>query len=346
MDSDGSNQTQLAQGNGLTLSPDGSKVFFYREKQEDKGLSWELWDMNADGSNLKKLSEVNSISIKDFRHLRDYSWSPDRAKIIFHTKSEQVSFDWPWIQHEDGRWEHREGNNNPIEGHNEYVSTLWMWDVKGGFVRKIISSMPLPDYAVPIIAWSPDGKSFIFSFFDIVEGWPHVPIYNATVAYDDRKMLTSLQGKVTMLELSSDGKNILYTHRIVSSTMSADGDIWVMNMDGSGRRQLTNSTGGEFGIWSPDGNRIAYLSYSGDFGWFGDKNKNYKDSSKIWVMNADGSDKQLLLSIPFPYGIIIGGFHWSPDGSKLAFGWTPNQQFTSRDIYLVDVPSNAKEGTS
>jgi len=224
----------------------------------------------------------------------------------------------------------------------DIVSALWMWDVKGGFVRKIILSRPLPDYAVPSIAWNPDGKSFIFSFFDIVEGLPQAPIYNATVAYDDKKMLTSLQGAVRMLDISPDGKNILYTHRIVSSTMSADGDIWVMNMDGSRRRQLTNSAGGEFGIWSPDGNRIAYLSYSGDFGGFGDENKNYIGSSKIWVMNADGSDKQLLLSIPFPNGIIMGDFLWSPDGSKLVFGWIPNQQSFSRDIYLIDVPSTAR----
>jgi Tol biopolymer transport system component len=345
MNSNGSNQKKLAQGRNIALSPDGSKVFFYRNNSE-------FWVMNADGSNLQKLSQVSADSIKDLRKdkefsfIREYFWSPDQTKIILYTTSQSVSSDYPWIRHDDGTWEHREGYNNPIDGNNEYVSTLWMWDVKGGFVRKIISSNPLPDYAVPIIAWSHDGKSFIFSFFDIVEGLPQVPIYNVTVGYDDKLMLTSLQGAVSMLDISPDGKNILYTHSIVSSTMSDDGDIWVMNMDGSGRRQLTDSAGSEFGIWSPDGKRIAYLSYSGDFGWFGDENKNYKDSSKIWVMNADGSDKQLLLSIPFPYGIVMGDFYWSPDGSKLVFGWIPNQQLTSSDIYLIDVPATAKKETS
>ncbi|MBU4139744.1 MAG: hypothetical protein KJ729_07400 [Euryarchaeota archaeon] len=45
------------------------------------------------------------------------------------------------------------------------------------------------------------------------------------------------------------------------------------------------------------------------------------------------------------YGDNIGTV-WSPDGSKLAFGWTPNQQFTRSDIYLIDVPAITKEGTS
>jgi len=37
---------------------------------------------------------------------------------------------------------------------------------------------------------------------------------------------------------------------------------------------------------------------------------------------------------------------WSPDGSKLAFGWTPNVVGGRSDIYLLDVPDNMKEGTS
>ncbi|MCX9009506.1 MAG: hypothetical protein OIN66_00145, partial [Candidatus Methanoperedens sp.] len=185
------------------------------------------------------------------------------------------------------------------------------------------------------------------SFLDIVEGRIHAPIYNATVAYDEREMLTSIQGGVIdIAALSPDGKNILYSHWIGQSITMVNGDIWVMNVDGNGRRQLTNSSGSMWGIWSPDGKRIAYLSYSGDFGWFGDDTKKYEDSSEIWVMNADGSDKQLLLSIPFPYGVIWSDLNWSPDGSKLAFGWTPNIVGDRSDIYLLDVPATTKKETS
>ena len=101
-----------------------------------------------------------------------------------------------------------------------------------------------------------------------------------------------------------------------------------------------------WGKWNPDGKKIAYLSYSGDFGWFGDTEKNYEDSSQIWVMNADGSDKQLLQSIPFPYGVIWSDLNWNPDGSKLAFGWTPNVVGGRSDIYLINVPATMKEETS
>ena len=146
--------------------------------------------------------------------------------------------------------------------------------------------------------------------------------------------------------LSPDGKNILYSHWIGQSITTVGGEIWVMNVDGSNMRQLTNSSGSMWGRWSPDGKKIAYLSYSGDFGWFGDTEKNYEDSSQIWVMNADGSDKQLLQSIPFPYGVIWSDLNWNPDGSKLAFGWTPNVIGGRSDIYLINVPATMKKETS
>jgi|GEM_PF-3769758 len=70
----------------------------------------------------------------------------------------------------------------------------------------------------------------------------------------------------------------------------------------------------------------------------------YEHKSEIWVMNADGSDKQCLLSIPFPYGL-IGEMAWSPDGTRLAFVWKPNYRLggienPGADIYLIDVPAS------
>ena len=101
--------------------------------------------------------------------------------------------------------------------------------------------------------------------------------------------------------------------------------------------KLTFSGDNSGHVWSPDGSKIFFIR---------EKQEDKGLSWELWDMNADGSDKQLLLSIPFPYGIIIGDFLWSPDGSKLAFGWAPNQRSFSRGTYLIDVPSTAKEGTS
>jgi Tol biopolymer transport system component len=373
MNSDGSDQKKLAEGMDIALSPYGSKVFFYREKQDN---GWELWVMNSDGSNLQKLSQVNADSIEDLQNPESgislHSWSPDRKNIIFYT-TKRVFSDYSWIQNEDGTLE--KGKEIGTRKYGEIISTLWMWNVDGNWskARKIISSKPLTEeYVLPHISivWNPDGNSFIFSFLDIVEGRIQAPIYNATLAYDGREMLTSIQGgvnesprtqdiwqpRISMLTtiggvidigaLSPDGKNILFSHWIRQSITTAGGEIWMMNVDGSGGGQLTNSSGSMWGKWSPDGKKIAYLSYSGNFGWFGDKEKNYEESSQIWVMNADGSEKQRLISIPFPYGVIWSDLHWNPDGSKLAFGWTANLVGARSDIYLLDVPATMKKETS
>src|SRR6186997_1050120 len=56
-----------------------------------------------------------------------------------------------------------------------------------------------------------------------------------------------------------------------------NGDIYVVNADGTGRTRLTWSPAEEFSpTWSPDGTRIAFSRFTGSH-------------FQIFVMNADGS---------------------------------------------------------
>src|SRR3990172_7470187 len=78
-------------------------------------------------------------------------------------------------------------------------------------------------------------------------------------------------------------------------------DIYVMNADGTGLIQLTDT---EFRLevepaWSPDGSRIAFLSVAHPW---------------IYLMKADGSDEQRSQL----GGIAVSSFAWSPDGSSMA----------------------------
>lgn len=93
---------------------------------------------------------------------------------------------------------------------------------------------------------------------------------------------------------SPDGSRIAFDR----GTGSADGpDIYVMNADGSGVRQLTSGTTFDANpVWSPDGRKMAF----------------YRDGS-IWVMNAaDGSAATKLTD---------SGAHpsWAPGGDRITF---------------------------
>jgi uncharacterized protein (DUF885 family)/Tol biopolymer transport system component len=120
---------------------------------------------------------------------------------------------------------------------------------------------------------------------------------------------------------SPDGSRIAYVRRM----NNANHEIYVMNADGSGATRLTNRPDSVESepTWSPDGRRIAFIS-------------NERPTANtligrfhVWVMNADGSDQELLTD--------IGGSNtspdWSPDGTRLVFDSTRDG---NHEIYVMD----------
>lgn len=175
---------------------------------------------------------------------------------------------------------------------------------------------------------------------------------------------------------SPDGSQLVYSygHSWLTSGVDADDetlnndlDLYVMNADGTGVRQITETEALEIGaVWSPDGSRLAYLSpttvengeISGqdvyiidpdslstnrltetegnewDLAWSPDGTQIayslYLDdgTQDVWVMNADGTE---------PRQITTNGNSWSPswssDGSQLVF----NGYFDdSMGIYIMN----------
>ena len=91
----------------------------------------------------------------------------------------------------------------------------------------------------------------------------------------------------------------------IAFTSNRDGnlEIYVMNADGTGVKNLTNNPNGDGNpAWSPDGSRIAFLSVR-------------DGNHEIYVMNADGTGVKNLTNNPNG----DGNPAWSPDGSRIAF---------------------------
>jgi len=99
--------------------------------------------------------------------------------------------------------------------------------------------------------------------------------------------------------------------RIVYS--SVQGDLWIVEADGSHRRRLTDSGAGiDYSpTWSPDGERIAFRTTRG-------ASPPGPDPSNILIINADGSGERQLTP---GRGAAAGGLFpaWSPDGNSIAY---------------------------
>jgi len=163
--------------------------------------------------------------------------------------------------------------------------------------------------------WSPDGQTVAFYGFDTTNPnvGPHIFLIPAAggdqtpltnMGADMRARFPSWSAATGKIAFDNGGPNF--------------GDIFVINPDGTGLQQLTDSTA-DRNIrpdWSPNGQKIAFQSGLGN-------------NAEIYVMNADGSDVTQLTD----NSSMDAAPAWSPNGQKIAF---QSSRDGNTEIYVMN----------
>ena len=121
---------------------------------------------------------------------------------------------------------------------------------------------------------------------------------------------------------SADGRMIVFESKTVHPwNPTGDQELYVMNADGSGRRQLTfNESDDGIPSWSPNGKRIVFHR------WFGDWD------ADLFSMRLDGSRERNLTNSP---GVLDRQGVWSPDGGEIAFSRGGDAGGGRGDLYTI-----------
>ncbi len=174
----------------------------------------------------------------------------------------------------------------------------------------------LPTSHVLDAAASLDGRRLIFSAI------PSENIWLGRVDVDGRN-LTSYRlveplpgGYIRNLQLSPDGRLCAFTreHQV---TYRGEGQVWVMDADGSDQRPLGPADTDDYDLaWSPDGRTLAFARWDRPDPQVSPYDRAARVSS-LWLIDVESGAQRLLLASEGQYA------HWSPqwlpDGSGLVF---------------------------
>ena len=170
-------------------------------------------------------------------------------------------------------------------------------------------------------SWSPDGREIVFC--SNRDDGKHDDVY--VIGADGKGLRRLTEGGDyynTFPSFSPDGKTILF-RRLLSHQLPAgrlyNSEVWVMNVDGTGERNLTNDPGFDgWPAWSPDGRRIVFAS-------------NRSDTFQVYVMNADGTGVERAVES----AVTDVRPQFLPDGSGIVF----NREHDGRiELWVVALP--------
>lgn len=286
----------------VALAPLASATFPGRNGRISFAGATDIFTMNPDGSDVRQLTFFGP---NGFAYAQ--SWSPDGRKFVFAaTATPSTAPIQLWLMTADGS-DQRQLLSDPSfldtypgfspDGKTivfercrlhglTFVGGCALYRIKsdGTGLTALTHFSENTDILDITAEYSPDGKVIAFAGF--TRGGVISAIYLMNADGSNIRELTPPVLEAWVPDWSPDGTKIAFSTRSSYPPNTVTQQIWVINRDGTGLRQLTfpGASHDVFPSWSPQGNAIAFERDTPDF-----------STGAIYIINADGSGQKLVL---------------------------------------------------
>ena len=273
------------------LPPEGcvenlGKIVFSYDPQDMTSVHYGIYLMDSDCRNRVRLSSPEAKNDKQ------PVWSPERCRIAFvRFSGTGKGEDDIYVMSADGKTIRRlttdpgrdtfpdwspDGKQLSFISDRDGSRDLFVIDANGENQRQLTNQQLLPRTSKGYVQWqqwSPDGQEIAFTYNPGADQGTSIYIIQP-----DGSGLRQLVDRAAEPAWSPDGQKIYFF-----SNHTGQVEIWVINRDGTGLKQVSNVYGVVFGHHSlrvsPDGKQLAFYGTGTEVGELG---------SEIYVINVDG----------------------------------------------------------
>jgi dipeptidyl aminopeptidase/acylaminoacyl peptidase len=226
----------------------------------------ELFSIRPDGTDVQRLTWT-------FAGENSPTWSPDGSQIAYRSDG------GIWLTNADGsdqrqltdgsepKWS-PDGTQIAFARVDDFNAAynVWVISVDGTGLRRVSTAFATEP------AWSPDGTRLAYTGLDGI----------SVVGVDgtNPRTIVGPAGLVGSPAWSPDGHQIAFSRHPATGQLS---ELYVVNTDGSGERQVTHGALDGLPSWSPDGTQLVFQRIQpSDF------------SFRLYVVDSDGGGERLL----------------------------------------------------
>ena len=297
------------------FSPDMKRIIFQAEEKGDNPF-FQIYVMELETGDYRRISPGVGRTTCAYFH-------PRRNKVIFASSH----LDPNARMHQAAEFRQREadraaGVRRRYQWNFDPYMDIFESDPDGSNIKRLTDA---PGYDAEG-SYSPDGKQIVFCS----QRDGNLQLYIMDSDGSNVRRLTNAPGCYNGGPFfSPDGKRVIFR---------ADRDkkdylqIFVINADGTGERQLTHNNGVNWGpYWHPDGKHIIYAGAD-------HSNPRVRPNYDLWLMNVDTGKKTRITYSPSADVLPV----FSPDGKKLM--WTSKRHgLPGSQLFMADFIMPASE---